>query len=276
MMTNLTIAQHGDQFDAGLFDNLKRFDEQGNEYWLARELMATLGYVKWQMFKNVIDIAKENLETVVESTSNHFLLLEVKSLGRNAIDYKLTRLACYHIALACDSRGKDAVKFAKHYFVVKTREAEVIIPAQSDRLRELELINENMKLEIQRMGVISSMNSLHGLPTTLTLLGREGSMIEINKPTVEVIDNRHNQQTTYSGQTCAQLKDWMKTRYGIKFKSGEDVKRVLQEVESKFGVSLIAEIPRTITTAYIPDENSAKAIEYLKDARNWQMLIGEK
>lgn len=104
MTNNLTIAQHGDQFDAGLFDNLKRFDEQGTEYWSARELMATLGYVKWQMFKNVIDIAKENLETVVESTSNHFLLREVKSGGRPLLDYSLSATAVKLTLNYVDSR----------------------------------------------------------------------------------------------------------------------------------------------------------------------------
>jgi hypothetical protein len=151
----------------------------------------------------------------------------------------------------------------------------MLVPQQNDRLRELELINENMRLKIQRMDRMSSMTALHGVPTTLCLMGRDNAIVEVEKPVIEVIDDRHNQQTKYSGQTCGQLKDYMKKRFGITFKSGADVQRVLEEIESKFGVSLLAELPRTVTTTYIPDEHTAKAIEYLRDVKNWQMLIGQ-
>jgi hypothetical protein len=106
-------------------------------------------------------------------------------------------------------------------------------------------------------------------------MGRDNAIVEVEKPVIEVIDDRHNQQTKYSGQTCGQLKDYMKKRFGITFRSGADVQRVLEEIESKFGVSLLAELPRTVTTTYIPDEHTAKAIEYLRDVKNWQMLIGQ-
>jgi hypothetical protein len=151
----------------------------------------------------------------------------------------------------------------------------MLVPQQNDRLRELELINENMRLEIQRMDRMSSMTALHGVPTTLCLMGRDNAIVEVEKPTIEVIDDRHNQQTKYSGQTCTQLKDYMKKRFGITFRSGADVQRVLEEIETKFGVSLLAELPRTVTTTYIPDEHTSKAIEYLRDVKNWQMLIGQ-
>ena len=121
------------------FDSIRKYRADGSEYWSARELMTVLTYTKWQKFKDVIDIAKENIETIDSNSFRHFLPVEVKSLGRNAIDFELSRLACYHVALASDSRGKDAVKMAKHYFVVKTREAEVIVPQQNDRIYELEL-----------------------------------------------------------------------------------------------------------------------------------------
>jgi phage regulator Rha-like protein len=160
--------------------------------------------------------------------------------------------------------------FSEAKRIIKT-----IIPAQNDRLRELELINENMRLEIQRMDRMSSMTALHGVPTTLCLMGRDNAIVEVEKSTIEVIDDRHNQQTKYSGQTCTQLKDYMKKRFGITFRSGADVQRVLEEIETKFGVSLLAELPRTVTTTYIPDEHTSKAIEYLRDVKNWQMLIGQ-
>lgn len=177
------------------------------------------------------------------------------------------------------SKNTDAVIECKLDLVAAFSEAKqiikTVIPQQNDRLRELELVNENMRLEIQRMDRMSSMTALHGVPTTLCLMGRDNAIVEVEKPVIEVIDDRHNQQTKYSGQTCAQLKDYMKKRFGITFKSGADVQRVLEEIEDKFGISLLAELPRTVTTTYIPDEYTAKAIEYLRDVKNWQMLLGQ-
>ena len=131
------------------FDSIRKYRADGSEYWSARELMTVLTYTKWQKFKDVIDIAKENIETIDSNSFRHFLPVEVKSLGRNAIDFELSRLACYHVALASDSRGKDAVKMAKHYFVVKTREAEVIVPSQELEIIELKI--ELAKIESQKL-----------------------------------------------------------------------------------------------------------------------------
>lgn len=136
-MTNNIVPTNPEQSP---FDSVRKFRADGSEFWSARELMAILQYTKWQKFKEVIDIAKENLETVDINGSSHFLPVEVKSLGRNGLDFELSRLACYHVALASDSRGKDAVKMAKHYFATKTREAEVTqltSPVESTQKRSL-------------------------------------------------------------------------------------------------------------------------------------------
>ena len=113
------------QNDKSPFDTIRKLDSKGAEYWSARDLMGLLAYVKWQKFHFVIENAKENIETLDMTTVEHFLPVEVKSQGRPGLDYHLSRLACYHIALCCDSRGNDAVKLAKHYFAVKTRQAEL-------------------------------------------------------------------------------------------------------------------------------------------------------
>ena len=177
------------------FDSIRRFRANGSEFWSARELMSILQYVKWQKFKDVIDIAKENLETIDTQASKHFLPVEVKSLGRNAIDFELSRLACYHVALASDSRGKDAVKMAKHYFAVKTREAEIVVPAQNDRIRELELMVQLAQAETQSaiaqknlLDTRKAINDMGASPTTIALI--LGATVITDKTPVErIIDN---------------------------------------------------------------------------------------
>jgi len=42
------------EYTEKLFDDIKHVDENGNEYWYARELMTVLEYSLWQRFSNVI------------------------------------------------------------------------------------------------------------------------------------------------------------------------------------------------------------------------------
>lgn len=151
-MSNLSF-----NFSNSPFEAIKRI-ENGIEIWYARELMLVLNYKQWQKFNAVIGVAQENLETVTASVLEHFLPVEIKSQGRPGLDYKLSRLACYHIALCCDSRGNDAVKMAKHYFAIKTRQAElteqaIIAPSRTPLSEILDAIDHiykgvNLKREL--------------------------------------------------------------------------------------------------------------------------------
>ena len=40
------------------FEDIKHVDENGVEYWLARELQSVLDYKEWRKFENVIEKAK--------------------------------------------------------------------------------------------------------------------------------------------------------------------------------------------------------------------------
>ena len=40
-----------------LFEDIKHIDENGNEYWFARELKQVLDYSQWRRFENVINKA---------------------------------------------------------------------------------------------------------------------------------------------------------------------------------------------------------------------------
>ena len=55
-----------------VFEKIKHIDEEGNEYWYARELMSALEYVKWQKFKEVISKAKLSCTASGYNTSEQF------------------------------------------------------------------------------------------------------------------------------------------------------------------------------------------------------------
>jgi hypothetical protein len=120
-LTNLSLHDDNDQSP---FDSIRRYRADGSEYWEARELMIMMGYKKWERFENPINQAIENLEINGDIVADHFFPLAVKSAGRDASSYELTRYAAYMTALCCDGR-KPEVAAAKKYFAMKARQAEI-------------------------------------------------------------------------------------------------------------------------------------------------------
>jgi DNA-damage-inducible protein D len=79
------------------------YEQDGIEYWLARELQVLLGYSEWRNFNNAIHKAKESCITSGEEVSDHFVdVNKMVKIGsgaeRKQDDCMLTRYACYLIA----------------------------------------------------------------------------------------------------------------------------------------------------------------------------------
>ena len=47
-----------EEINQNIFESIKHIDEEGREYWSARELMPVLEYRKWENFHKVIKDAK--------------------------------------------------------------------------------------------------------------------------------------------------------------------------------------------------------------------------
>lgn len=110
------------------FEEIKHINENGNEYWYARELMTTLGYKDWRYFDSVIEKAKLACENSNITVLDHFVvdnkIVEAGITTKPKKDYILSRYACYLIAQNANPRLK-AVALAQTYFAVKTREREL-------------------------------------------------------------------------------------------------------------------------------------------------------
>ncbi len=111
------------------FEDIKHIDENGTEYWYARELQAVLDYKEWRKFDNVIEKAKLACENSNISAFEHFVCSDKtikmpKGAEKKILDYKLTRYACYLIAQNGDSR-KKVIATAQTYFAVQTRKQEI-------------------------------------------------------------------------------------------------------------------------------------------------------
>ena len=49
------------------------YEQDGIEYWLARELQELLGYTEWRNFLKTVEKAKESCKTNGEAVSDHFV-----------------------------------------------------------------------------------------------------------------------------------------------------------------------------------------------------------
>ena len=62
-----------DKYNKKIFEKIIHIDENGNEYWYARELMVVLEYTKWQKFKMVIEKAKITCKTSDYNTNVDYM-----------------------------------------------------------------------------------------------------------------------------------------------------------------------------------------------------------
>lgn len=126
----------GSGFGGSPFDRIRHEDDNGGEYWLARELQPVMGYEKWERFEGVIDRAIRSAENTGTYSEQAFSRIREEGTGgapRN--DYRLSRYAAYLIAMNGDP-NKPQVAAAQAYFAIKTREAEA---ATTKPMSELEM-----------------------------------------------------------------------------------------------------------------------------------------
>ena len=113
-----------------IFDRIKHIDEEGREYWSARELGKELEYSE---FRKLIPVIKKSMDSCTNSGQNvndHFArtseMVEIGSKAQRKVeDYKLSRYGCYLIAQNGDSR-KKVISLAQTYFAIQTRKQELI------------------------------------------------------------------------------------------------------------------------------------------------------
>lgn len=111
------------------FEEIKHIDENGIEFWYARDLQKVLDYKEWRKFDGVIEKAKKACENSNINSLDHFVGIDKtiqmpKGARKGIKDYKLTRYACYLIAQNGDSR-KRVVALAQTYFAIQTRKQEI-------------------------------------------------------------------------------------------------------------------------------------------------------
>ena len=183
------------------FEDIKHIDENGVEFWYARELMPILQYSNWQNFEKIIDKAKISCKNSGISVFEHFI--DVNKLSKRANnaeveikDYELTRYACYLIAQNGDSR-KKVIALAQTYFAVQTRKQEITE-------KEYSMLTEDEKRFYQR---------------NLTRKGNYSLNQTARKAGVKNFDKFHN--AGYKGLYNGETADDIAKRKGLRYR--EDI-----------------------------------------------------
>jgi len=126
-----------------VFEQIKYTDDNGNEFWMARQLAKALEYTDFRNFISVIEKAKDACKNSGQLVEDHLVEFnEVINHGKGAVSsypsYKLSRYACYLIVQNADP-NKEIVALGQTYFAVQTRLQEI---RQMDEYNQLSTENE--------------------------------------------------------------------------------------------------------------------------------------
>lgn len=111
------------------FESIRHFNEDGSEFWLARQLAVVLDYSQYRHFQPVIERAKEACRQSGQLLEDHIEdILTMVDIGsgakREVPDVKLSRYACYLIVQNGDP-SKSVIANGQTYFAMQTRRQEL-------------------------------------------------------------------------------------------------------------------------------------------------------
>lgn len=228
------------EYTEKLFEDIKHKDENGNEYWIARELQSVLEYTQWRRFESAIDKAKTACNNSNVSIEEHFANVgKMISLGkegqRNINDYKLSRYACYLIAQNADPR-KEVIALAQTYFAIQTRKQELSEKKYSE-------LTEDEKRFYQR---------------NLTKKGNYLLNIAAKNAGVKNFDKFHNSgyKGLYNGETANDIAKRKKLRYR------EDILDNMWSTELAANLFRITQTEDKIINERIIGEKNANDVHY--------------
>ena len=231
------------------FDGIKHTDEDGKDFWYARELSRVLNYREYRNFVPIINKAKVACNNSQQIIDDHFVQVhEMIKLGkggqRKVTDFKLSRYACYLIVQNADAK-KRIVAIGQTYFAVQTRKQELLE-------KEYSKLSEDEKRFYNR---------------ELTKKGNYSLNQTARNAGVRNFDKFHNYgyKGLYGGETANDIAK----RKGLRYR--EDILDNMGSVELAANLFRITQTEEKLRNKNILGENNANMVHYNmgKDIRNF-------
>ena len=228
------------EYTEKMFEDIKHIDEEGNEYWLARELQSTLGYHQWRSINDLIVRAKVACKESKYNVDDHFavqrkMIKLAKGAARKVIDYELSRYACYLIVMNGNPK-KEIIALGQTYFAIQTRKQEL-------SEKEYSMLTEDEKRFYQR---------------NLTRKGNYSLNMVARNVGVRNFDKFHNAgyKGLYNGETANDIAKRKKLRYR------EDILDNMNEDELVANLFRINQTKQKLLKDKVLGENNASDIHY--------------
>jgi len=223
------------------FENIRHIDENGIEYWFARELQIVLTYKEWRKFEDVISKAKISCKNTGIAVVEHFVDVDKtikmpKTATKTINDYKLSRYACYLVAQNGDVR-KPVIAQAQTYFAIQTRKQEL-------SEKEYGLLTEDEKRFYQR---------------NLTKRGNYSLNQTAKNSGVKNFDKFHN--AGYKGLYNGETADDIAKRKGLRYR--EDILDNMGSTELATNLFRITQTEEKLVKDKIGTERQANKIHNL-------------
>ncbi len=111
------------------FEEIRRTNPAGNEFWSSRDFARVLGYVNYRHFQAVIEKARTACFNSGQRVEDHFVgtdqMIEIGKGGQRAVQtVMMSRYACYLVIQNADP-AKEIVAQGQTYFAIQTRRQEL-------------------------------------------------------------------------------------------------------------------------------------------------------
>ena len=134
------------------FELIKKYNQDGKEYWTSRDLCGAMGYTTYYRFASVVKKAIAIAQAKGMDINDHFYLaVEMVKLGsgayRNVENFHLSRMACRIIAENADSK-KTLVQQARIFFKNQTSLFELTSNNLSSNILLYKTSQGEVKIEV--------------------------------------------------------------------------------------------------------------------------------
>ena len=111
------------------FEQIRRTNPAGNEFWSSRDFARVLGYADYRNFQSVIESARTACFNSGQRVEDHFVevtdMIEIGKGGQRPVKtVMMSRYACYLVIQNADP-AKEIVAQGQTYFAIQTRRQEL-------------------------------------------------------------------------------------------------------------------------------------------------------